>query len=460
MKKNNYRVYLPRTSSLTSLCAVDMKGWGEDFEDYSQTCEKSHTWNGKDTLAPTWLRRLKRVNFLKHLSLRMLKSSHTESSVDAWTSYLRDSLANPSHRQAFGRELKTQGTCSPSLQTEFSFADQTGLPSKMSKGSSVVSSVASRTQAFSNMSWDTWKKLVTRVRSHWSVRVKKARLTNVSESSCSSVTQTLTLKLNEGWGTPKEQDSRACMTDRGKSNLGEQVHGLHVQGKLSTDGKNQESSWPTPRTGKTDGTPESEKNRQSPSLSAVALKSWATPNTMDVLPPKTGEALARNKKKGGCKNLREDVVNPEMNPEIMYPTPRTVDAEGGLAPNVTLENGRFIRTNAKGEKWTPKLRDAVETMQKWPTPMSRDWKDTMGTVPEGSQETLGRKVASTWGTPQASDHVEGARTSVESNQKCLGRDLALLSQSGKLNPTWVESLMGLPKNTTLLPKSWLSEFQD
>ena len=475
MKKNNYKVYLPRTSLLTSVCAVDMKAWGEDLEEYSQTCAKSHTWNGKDTAAPTWLRRLKRVNFLKHLSLRMLKSSHTESSVDAWTSYLRASLVSPSHRQAFGRELKTQDTSSPSLQTEFGFANQTGSHSKTSKGLSVVSSVASRTRAFSNMSWQEWKKLVTRVRSHWSVRVKKGRRTSESVSSCSSGTQTLTLKLNEDWGTPKEQDSRACLTDRGKSNLGEQVHGLHVQGKLSTNGKNQESSWPTPRTGKTDGTPESERNRQSKSLSAIALteeatiqskgvsgKAWATPSTMDTLPPKTGEALARNKKKGGCKNLREDVVNPEMNPEIMYPTPRTVDAEGGLAPNVSVENGRFVRTNAKGEKYSPKLRDAVETMEAWATPQASDHVEGARTSTDSNQKCLGRDMArlSQWGTPAVYDHVKNPASEVNSNQASIARNLGRLSIHGKLNPSWVESLMGLPKNTTLLPKSWLSECQD
>jgi hypothetical protein len=37
-------------------------------------------------------------------------------------------------------------------------------------------------------------------------------------------------------------------------------------------------------------------------------KAWATPNTMDCLPPKSPEALARNLQKGGCRNLREDVV--------------------------------------------------------------------------------------------------------------------------------------------------------
>jgi hypothetical protein len=37
------------------------------------------------------------------------------------------------------------------------------------------------------------------------------------------------------WGTPKAQDSRAALTDRGKCNLGEQVHGLEsaVSGSLN-----------------------------------------------------------------------------------------------------------------------------------------------------------------------------------------------------------------------------------
>ena len=250
---------------------------------------------------------------------------------------------------------------------------------------------------------------------------------------------------------------------------------LHVQGKLSTNGKNQESSWPTPRTGKTDGTPESERNRQSKSLSAIALteeatiqskgvsgKAWATPSTMDTLPPKTGEALARNKKKGGCKNLREDVVNPEMNPEIMYPTPRTVDAEGGLAPNVSVENGRFVRTNAKGEKYSPKLRDAVETMEAWATPQASDHVEGARTSTDSNQKCLGRDMArlSQWGTPAVYDHVKNPASEVNSNQASIARNLGRLSIHGKLNPSWVESLMGLPKNTTLLPKSWLSECQD
>jgi len=40
-------------------------------------------------------------------------------------------------------------------------------------------------------------------------------------------------KAMEKWGTPKVQDSRHALRDRGKGNLGEQVSGLHNGGKLS-----------------------------------------------------------------------------------------------------------------------------------------------------------------------------------------------------------------------------------
>jgi hypothetical protein len=106
-----------------------------------------------------------------------------------------------------------------------------------------------------------------------------------------------------------------------------------------------------------------------------------------------------------------------------------------------------------------------------------------------------------WATPQASDHIEGARTDLDSNQKCLGRDMkqwatpnnfcfqppenteqwtkraeyqqtekgvnlhkpiqsqvlhenekvvgAMPPSAAKLNPRWVETLMGLPIGWTM-----------
>jgi hypothetical protein len=89
-------------------------------------------------------------------------------------------------------------------------------------------------------------------------------------------------------------------------------------------------------------------------------KAWATPNTMDCLPPKSPEALARNLQKGGCRNLREDVV---------------------------------YRTGQ-------------------------------------------------WGTPTARDHKSG-RGNEEREYKEL-TPMVERTQAGKLNPRWVETLMGLP----------------
>jgi hypothetical protein len=98
---------------------------------------------------------------------------------------------------------------------------------------------------------------------------------------------------------------------------------------------------------------------------------WATPNTMDVLPPRSKEGTTRQMttaRKGRTKpaNLREQVDPSTM--EMygwMLPTPRVSDIEGGAAKNVKMENGHFYRENKKGERWGVKLRDVMEM---YPTP--------------------------------------------------------------------------------------------
>jgi hypothetical protein len=96
---------------------------------------------------------------------------------------------------------------------------------------------------------------------------------------------------------------------------------------------------------------------------------WATPTTMDKLPPKSETAL-----------LREFTV---------------------------ARPGRSKPAN---------LRDQVSNMEKWPTPVTRDYKDT------GTKESMMRALS-----------------------KRDSPGLALLvgaETGGKLNPTWVEWLMG------------------
>jgi len=56
-----------------------------------------------------------------------------------------------------------------------------------------------------------------------------------------SLTATIIMRK---WGTPKAQDSRHALTDRGKGNLGEQVSGLHGGGKLNPTWVEWLMGWP------------------------------------------------------------------------------------------------------------------------------------------------------------------------------------------------------------------------
>jgi len=50
--------------------------------------------------------------------------------------------------------------------------------------------------------------------------------------------------VQQKWGTPKAQDSRHALRDRGKGNLGEQVSGLHNGGKLNPTWVEWLMGWP------------------------------------------------------------------------------------------------------------------------------------------------------------------------------------------------------------------------
>jgi DNA (cytosine-5)-methyltransferase 1 len=65
----------------TSAFVQDTKALGLDSEEFSQTCEKSLTWRGKDSLSRTWLQRWKRENWIQHLSSRTLNKTADGESV-------------------------------------------------------------------------------------------------------------------------------------------------------------------------------------------------------------------------------------------------------------------------------------------------------------------------------------------------------------------------------------------
>ena len=263
---------IPKT---LSAFVPDTEGLSLALEEQAWMCEQSLMWRSKHSAAPTWLRRLKKGGWITHLSGRILKPSLHESFVEKYLASVGAIPANHSVQLASDKEKKTQDTYGHTSSSTSGQLDLFGAFGKMSQDTP---------RWGYGESCPIWKKKVIEVHVQvYSQRKKLALHTKGSE--CSS------------WGTPKELDSRK---QRELTN-GENVsHTTNTKYGIFLE-------------------------QQATQL----YPSWATPNTMDHLPPKTGEALARNKKKGGCKNLREDVNNPKMN----WPTPRAGNPRQSQARN-------------------------------------------------------------------------------------------------------------------------------
>jgi len=186
---------------------------------------------------------------------------------------------------------------------------------------------------------------------------------------------------------------------------------------------------------------------------------WATPNTMDTLPPRSEKAVIRQMttaRKGSTKpsNLREQ-VHPETMKMYgwMYPTPTQDSAsertkkykQGGtplplavkmyptpsascqmdvVAPPETVQQnskGWSVTRVGTGTKFGAKLNDVVNKIEKmYNTPTTNDAKNL--TFPKSQKN----------------------RTSIVGNMIQQQK----IKLGGKLNPTFVEFLMGYPMNWT------------
>ena len=262
-------VFLP-----TSLCAAGTTASESDLKELFQTCELSLTWRSKPMQLQTLSRKWKRDYWMRVLFSRTSSSFRIENYVTKLPSSVQGSLANHSAVQGNDKQQKTHDTCGLGSQMELQLCDHDMFGLKTSKESSQLKQETEN--RYLNMSSETWKKEVTRVRGEYSVRLKSVHHTKENEcSSWPTVTVAeagkISNKANYGqvglsnhpaivgtpqrakgvkdgkqnWGTPKEQDSRAASWDRGKSNLGEQVHGIQQDHtNNNTSGKNREQLNP------------------------------------------------------------------------------------------------------------------------------------------------------------------------------------------------------------------------
>ena len=387
----------------TSASALDTKALGLDSEEFSQICEKSLTWRGKDSLSRTWLQRWKRENWMQHLCSRTLKPSLTGSFVDAWTSSVAASRASHSVLLESVKQLKTQDTCSHTSQTESESANLELFSSKTLQES--YQPRRQKENQFSNMSSENWKAWVTEQRQEYSQRKKSAHLTR--ESGYSSL----------GWPTATVFDTT------GGSYPTEIVDGVY-RSKHSQDPN---SPWYGAKLRDAVETHEG--------------KNWATPQTFDSNNiVRTPEKLAqtRAEKNAGCMNLREQVHYPDMDHSRKavknWPTITVNESHNTPCPSQFKRNtpplGTAVLLDGQQDQANPNTNG--KSQESWPTPRANK------VHPEITEENR--------------DHLANRK---KSN---LEEDIAghCGKATGKLNPDWVEHLMGLPVGWTDLG-SWATE---
>jgi len=95
------------------------------------------------------------------------------------------------------------------------------------------------------------------------------------------------------------------------------------------------------------------------------------------------------------------------------------------------------------------LPQMVNTPDKWPTPNARDWKDSGASQGNRQSPNLGTQVH--WPTPRSCSAMAATLTDQGQRFPNLETVMAHTDQAtigGKLNPTWVEWLMGWPLGWT------------
>ena len=189
---------------------------------------------------------------------------------------------------------------------------------------------------------------------------------------------------------------------------------------------------------------------------------WATPNTMDYLPPRSAagtKKLMEGHRKGRTKpsNLREQVDPETMR---MYPTPTQDSAtertkkykQGGTplplavkmypTPRASGQEDAETLIKRKGEKAATQ-HNLTAHMQMFPTPSASCQMDVVAPPETVKQNSSGWSVTRV-GT--------GTKFGAKLND-VVNKVNQPIEPGGKLNPTFVEFLMGFPENWTRLEQA-------
>ncbi len=399
----------------TSAFVPDTAALSLDSTELSEICARSLFVRSKPSPARTWSQKWKRDSWTQHLSGRILNPSHGQSFVTAWTSSLGAIPASHSAQPESGSAQKTLGTSGLSSQTEFDFFAPDSAISRMSKDTS---------PSDSERSLESWNKLVIQRRGEYSARLKSAHRTRESASLSWP-----TISVNESKNSVgKSQEHRNSIPLGTMAMMIAEGHASFVATNSTTNclentdaqtaRVKDAANWPTPavmdttggsyKTEWIDGRAVSYHNHKEENPVAYGAK------LSDAV--KHGQAAPANPSTDGSR-------------QESWATPRA-GCPGSRAPGT---GGKVLEEQVKGGNWaTPQAHDAQG-------PKTPEQIEAMRAKGHGVKN-LNEQAC--WGTPTARDHKSG-----RGNEEWEYKELTPMverTQTGKLNPRWVETLMGLP----------------
>ncbi len=384
-----------------------------DLNECSQICASSLLVRSKSSPSKTFLRRWKQDSWRLLPYGRIAKPSLGNHSLIERTFSLRPILAPHSAQPASDKALKTSGISGHTFTDGYYAPDLFSSSSRMSKDT---------------YRWDSpqssaiWKKEVIKRRGAFSARLKLARLIKGS-GSLSWPTATATDSSDM---SPNPRPSRLA-TNRKTEYLARMVH------------------WPTVcasevRQGFQDRS-RGMKGSQESLTTAVILHGQAAP--------------ASSNTSGSRQGLWQTPKATNADCPVIHNPQRSDGGQPNLAAQMVLEQQRQAlwltpRAN-EPDKDTKKQVRLEHAVAQWGTPAANDANKTphceVNSNQAGLAKSVGLELQRQWGTPTARDHKSG-RGNEEREHKEL-TPMVERQQSGKLNPRWVETLMGLPIGWTM-----------
>jgi len=402
----------------TLACALDTEALTWDLEPLCQVYEQSLTVNGKPSRSRSFSAALKKDNWMSALSTRTLKPSLGKTFVTEWVSSVGAIPASHSQPQEIGREKTTP--------------DTSGLGSKTGLVLCDLASACSRT-SMDTSRWDSpqssaiWKSLVTKRRGEFLARLKRgqeAHLTNANESSSWPTASTRDHK--GGYSGGRIRNGKVSMDTLDVAVQAYSEGGLLAPEKPSTDGSRQEL-WRTPSS--SDGEGGIMEMRPGTAgkykLRDHVHAKWATPSAFDWNQPETKEQWekrAATQAERGV-NLHLPLKSQAIQVGNQWATPNAGDFKAGIST---------------GRKQKSLGQDVTMSLQNWATP------NTLDHMALRSPEALLRQATTTRAgrTAPANLREQVDPASVEIYQTKTAPEKQKITH--KLNPRFVEALMGLP----------------